>query len=841
MKNWLLLLLSFWLGTCAASGAVLTMVNLEQFYLTPGQPGVIEFRTEGLNPASSVKYVICDYLHETVEQGELSMEADGKIRLSVTLPAGYYELSFPGQNLTFGILSMAPVTGEPDRFFGLNTGFSWFPNGEQEGAKMRMLRRCGIAIVHEFLSWQKIGDDEEKDSWNRGQGLYYHLVRQRIAAAGLEVLEEFHDAPAASGADMAQRSTLRYPNDLLYVNTAWAHIFQLFAPYLGGLEVWNETDDKFGPVCGYVPMVKAIAYTGREVGSTVPVVGGIFSQMASDGFREGSGQNRMIDVVDAISYHNYSDPLTLEGTVKWYRDFLARYGRESLPVYITECGWPWTEESAKNIVMKAVEAKACGLAQMYPFFGQYYHEGALDFSMVRDNQTPYASLACYCKLAALLGHHEYVGDLRHDVPELLRARVFSDGRDYIAVIFSHHTGSAFPTPQLPILRAEGIDGREVALGPVTTVTDGMMYWFLDGEAVRENPVRYLNTESEAMQLYRRSRLPLPEKKITPIVLQPCLNSEQLICGQQRPSGYFVAQESETDLKFGVNIFNLSGEPETVNLFLTLPESVTATEAPVQSGVVVDGKSRQQVCWTLNLREFFASHPGGDILVTARDGEGNLLDYASVPLLAANQERKIYEVPFVSGLAEDELPTAEQWDKVPAIQLARNQQFDRDDFTVDARFLWDESGLYFRFVVHDIIHAQENDASGAWRQDSIQLAFDPLNSMRSDGTQYEFGISLYRGEPRWSYWIMGQKKKESVSPGTRLFITRDDRKRNTVYSSRFAWAEIPPFDVAATSELGFNFCVNNSNGDQVYENLEWTAGISSGGKDSSLFGLLRLKK
>lgn len=819
--------------------APITLRNLEQFYLEPDTDAAIEFNTE-LAPGDKVNYVITDYLRAEKTRAAADVAADRSIKLQVKLPAGYYELTFPGQNLSFGIYSMAPYQGKPDYFFGINAGFSWFPNGDVEAAKMRMFKRSGIAIVHEFLSWQKIEDDPKPDTWHQGQGLYYHLVRQRLAASGLKVLEEFHDAPTGSGSDMNQRSTKRFPSNMLYVNDSWSHILQLFGPYLGGLEVWNETDDKFGPVTGYVPMVKAIAYAKQATGSQVPIVGGIFSQVASNGFRESSGMNRMLEVVDAISYHTYADPSTIEGNVQWYRDFLTRYGRESLPLYITESGWPWTGESAKNIVMKAVEGKACGIAQMYPFFAQYYKEGAMDFSLVRENQTPYPVLACYGNMARLLSNFEYVGDLKVNSADVVRARVFSNGEEYIAVIFTRFTGTTFKTPAVPIVRGEGIDGRKIEVGPTTVATDGLLYWFLDGQKIKSNLSAYINTNTVAMKLYQRSKLPLSAAKISPVVLQSRLKDEELVCGKQRPSGYFVEPKAESQFSFGVAVTNLGGEELNMHLELALPEGVTASEPAKSNSLAVAGKSVQEVNWTLNLKPYLSNHQGFDLGVKAVDANGNVLDYISVPILSANLERKTYETPYfeVKGSA---LPTAAQWEKAPSVTMSRNNDAAQDDFGVNARFMWSEQGLYFRFVVNDIVHAQENDATGAWRQDSIQLAFDPNNSKRSDGTQYEYGISLYQNRPRWSYWIMGAKKKEAMANATVLKITRNESNRTTVYEGRMAWAEIDPFDITKTKELGFDFCVNNSNGDQMYENLEWTPGISTGGKDSSLFGLLKFKK
>ena len=655
-------------------------------------------------------------------------------------------------------------------------------------------------------------------------------------------MDEFHDAPNLSGADMNKRSTERFPKDMIYTSRVWKDYFTRFAPILGNIEVWNETDDKFGPACGYVPMLKAVAYAKKQANVATPITGGIFSQLATDGFREDHAKNRMVEVSDAISYHNYADPTVIEGTVKWYRDYLAKYGRESLPVYITECGWPWTSESAKNIVLKAVEAKACGIQQMYPFFGQYYQEGALDFSLLRNNRSPMPAMAGYCRMANLLSNFEYVGDLKFKDPQVLRSRVFSNGKEYVAVIFPGGTGAVINIPDVPIEHMEGIDGRLVSPGAdkKIMIADGIIYWFLKPEEINSNFARYIDANSATMKLFKRSKLPLAETKVTPVILQPRVKTEQLVCGQSRPGGYFVAAAAEKKFELSSDVFNLSDAEIDVAIKLEVPKEIAVT-ALNQTKLKLAPNSKSVIVWNLDLSKYFAAHRGFQAKITATDANGEVLDYISVPLLSAIQDRKVYEVARWNSKNKP-LPDNKDWNSVPAVVMSRNGDFSKDDFGVDARFLWNEKGIYFRFIVKDIVHAQENDTFGSWRQDSIQLAFDPANSMRNDGTQYEYGISM-RGQTapgRWHCWIKGQKKSDTMHANARLLIRRDNAHKQTIYTGLIPSEDIPPFVAAGGKQIGFDFCVNNSNGGQERETLEWTPGIETGSKDSSLFGLLKLQ-
>lgn len=815
----------------AAPAAQLVLDQPGRAYFAADVPYEFDPAVKDAAAGDKLAGTVFDYTGAAVKEVTGIVGQDGRCRFSLQLPQGYYTLKVPAVNDELGLVVYPDRAAKPDFYFAVDAGYSWFPWGAAEVSMMDALRRVKIVNVRERLSWREIADDKTVDQWaagSPGQGRRYLGVRERHGANGIKVLDCFQDAPASVGADNAARNSSRFPSDQLAAYRQWLDYFPRFAPYLGGLEVWNEPDDNYGPVTAYVPTVKTIAYVNQKTKSHVPIVGGSYSQLTPDVFREGAMRSRMCEVVDAISYHNYSDLHFIEGSIRGYRDLLREYGRESLPIYLTECGWPWSGESAKNIIGKAVEGKACGLTQFYPFFAQNYREGTLDFSMIRANRSPLPVMGAYAYLAARLADFEYVGDLNINIPEISKARVLSDGKEYIAVIYSDATGATFRLPNLPVTRLEGIDGREIAKTDMVCNRDGVMYWHLTPAKIGG----LLKTNTPAMKLLQRSKLPLAPAKVSPVVLAAAMDDRELSCGRAVRSGYRIKSDAEKNFTLTVDLFNLGDEAADLDLELEVPGKVTVKPDKKQSFTVPAGSKISSV-WQLDAAGYFIGNYGFEAVLTARDKQGMVKDYIAVPLLKTETARKVYEVRRCGAK-----PTAADWDRAAAVTMARNGNFETDDFGVCAKFLWNDQGLLFLIKVKDIIHVQENLPQEAWRQDSVSFAFDAANSMRNDGTQYEYGISSRSGSPRWYCYTKGLKKTDVMSKESRFVFTRSEAAKMSTYTGMIAWDDITPFKGAPDASVGFDFCVTNGNGAAERESLEWTPGIESGSKDSSLFGLLK---
>ena len=128
------LFLSFFLtlATVQLHAASLILPRPGEVYFDPDKVSSITFKPQEIAVGTVLNYTIRDYLKKEVKSGSMKVEHADAVKLDVTLPAGYYELTFPETNQTFGLLAMKAYSGAPDYFFGLNVGFSWFPHGEFE-------------------------------------------------------------------------------------------------------------------------------------------------------------------------------------------------------------------------------------------------------------------------------------------------------------------------------------------------------------------------------------------------------------------------------------------------------------------------------------------------------------------------------------------------------------------------------------------------------------------------------------------------------------------------------------------------------------------------------------
>ncbi|MBN2641107.1 MAG: hypothetical protein JXR78_05615 [Victivallales bacterium] len=838
--------------THCMNAASLELPSPGDAYISPDTETVLKFDAKGSSKGSSVQYLIRNYEGKEIAATKFLLSDDGKLGIKVKLPAGYYEIAFPQFKQTFGVMSVPVFKDKPDLFFGVDAAYSWFPRGAAEKSLMEALKRNGVAIVRERLSWKEIGEDSNPSTWISGQGNRYLSVRKREAENGLKVLDVFHDAPVSTGADMEQRNPSRYPQELIVLNSEWLVLFKHLSPCISGMEAWNEPDDRSGPSSDYAPLVKALAWARHEAGVDTPIVGGVFSELTSALFRDVTGKNRMLDVVDAVSYHTYSDPMAVERTIAGYRSFLRKYKQASMPIYITESGWPWKSSnsrpdkqggcnSARNICMKAVEAKACGVAQYYPFIVQYFKQDESNFSMMDQNNTPLRSLACYIQAIKALSNMDYIGDLKCSDAKIKRARVFSNGATTVAVLYTQSIKSN-DSVKLPVKAdfIQGIDGRVLAADSNGSIPipDDMTYVFFNA---KEN-WKYVQKNTKAMKLWTISRQKLAPRKITPIVIQPMLRTDQLECRKKRSSGYFVKNTALKKFWIPIKINNLSDKPQNATIKIVLPADVKLVDGQSKDTVTFPAKSVSDMEWQIDLSKCLSKRT--DCLVSveiSRDGE--LLDFISLPLYNASMatnsyyaKRAVAPVIFTGSLDKN------GWKEANSITLVSKDVDESNPaaMVVKAYFLWDESGLNFRFEVRDQIHIQNESPDLCWRQDSIQIAIDPMYSRQSDGSQYEYGMSLKDSKSRWFTWVNG-KKKSAMSPSSRLEIKRHNDEKITVYEGNLSWLDIYPFKAATGKHIGLTFCVNNCDGGQDRTWLEWTEGIASGGKDPGLFAKVILSE
>ncbi|MFH1267378.1 MAG: hypothetical protein ABIK89_16765 [Planctomycetota bacterium] len=628
MLRCILLVLAVVISPCALHAATLRPAGAERFFVTPGEPAVLRWEVESGTLDGPIQAVVHDYQDRPVATLPAKVTAEGLVELTVELAPGFYEVELPAAEQRFGVMAIAAHEGAKDPFFSIDAAMSWLVHGDEvRESLVKVLERSGVAMSRERLNWAEISP--AKGTWDWESPRHYETLRRSYADRGVDVLEMFHGTTRWAG------HVEKYPDDLVGTAQAWREIGLRWRSTWDAMEVWNEPDIFFGgnlPADQYVPLVKTFAYVFARERIDVPLVGGVFADYNRK-YLDNAARNGLLDSIDVASFHTYGRAPGMETLIENYRSWLAAHGHEAMPLWLTECGRPWKRgpdrppadqdaESALDITMKAVESRACGIARYFAFVYPFYEERDNNFGMMGRRATPLRSMAAYARLASLLAHKRYLGDLNSDDAALQRARVFGDDREAVAVLY---TGRADPEAKLkldlPVQRIEGIDGRalEAAEDGSVPVPDGLVYVWLDpaklGGRLQADTaaMRMSSIEPETAQ---RRQAP------SPIVLRYQFDTATVAAMSE---GYRVKAQPPGKMPLTVRVFNLSTEPRDLRLALRLrikdPDSTSFAILPDRRPVSAPAEGFVDVGWEVDLEEAFAAsgHVGVEVLATDEAG------------------------------------------------------------------------------------------------------------------------------------------------------------------------------------------------------------------------------
>lgn len=595
------------LGFAVGCMAEIRPADCERFFIAPDTQAVLKWRSDSPLTEAKPKYVITDYWGNEAAAGEATTDGQGVVEVTVKLPQGFYEVALPALNHRSGVVVLQEHAGPVDPFFCIDSALSWLEKRDDvRDGLARVLKRTGVGQSRERLRWGAVNTG--KDRWDWEGGCNFEMLRRTFARHGVKVLEMFHDSPKWLG----RTDDNPYPTDLLQAARSLGELGRRWANTWGGFEIWNEPDVQFGaylPADQYVPIAKAAAWGHRECKPAVPLVGGVFTDIAPDEYRRACAENGLLDQVDVISFHTYAQAMTVQDMVARYRTWLKAYGKEAMPLWITESGRPWpkgaprpaTKEdavSALDIVMKAVESKACGVASYFPFVYVYYEENQHNFGMMGREVSPLRSMAAYAQMVAALSGKAYVGDLNVSDPAVKRARAFGGTGGTVVVLFTGQVDKdASVKLSVPARRIEGIDGRVLRAGNEGSVLipDGLAYVWLDGTA----PADAVLKNTPAAGLYAVSRQPPPSRPAPSSVIlrhrfEPSIAS--FTC-----KGYNVTNEIAERFPLRVVVHNLADQLEKIDL----TPSVIGTAAPVAvAGKTVEVAAQDSVeaAWEVDVRQ-----------------------------------------------------------------------------------------------------------------------------------------------------------------------------------------------------------------------------------------------
>lgn len=579
----------------AAAAAAVDTPDPARFAVPAGVEAELPLRAA---PGSSAAWTLRDSTGRAEAAGTIAFDAAGAAVLRLVPAAGWHELAFAdGSRLGLAAQDPALGDGRADPFFAVDAAMAWLVKEDHRRAALaRLAQRLGLAMGRERLSWNGL-----QPAADRFDGVNPHRndrLRSQWVAAGLPLLEVFHDAPVWMG-----RASGKYPQDLAAAATAWRALGARW-PTTAAVEVWNEPDlahfSGGGAADHLVALHRAVAWGLRQGAPEVQVGGAVLTGGESRVFRRRLWGNGLSRISDFLSFHHYGNPLALEGYIALLRSELAAAGDPAVPLWITESGKPWPlgpdrpalgpdTLSALTILVRAAEARACGIARHFAFVLPFYPENNNNFGLTGRDGTPLLALAAYGHLARRLGGLAYLGDL--EVPGARRARLFAAGQRAVVVAW---LGDPAPerrwTPGFPLLAAYGIDGRRLvpAADGSLAAGDGAVVCELApavalAQARRDTVAAHLTAiarQADARALPALSPL-VPQLVAVPEQVQPLAQGWHLA---ERPDG----------VPLTVRVWNLGESPRRVRLHLAAPAEATVADAADRALTVPPGASAEAV-------------------------------------------------------------------------------------------------------------------------------------------------------------------------------------------------------------------------------------------------------
>jgi hypothetical protein len=168
--------------------------------------------------------------------------------------------------------------------------------------------------------------------------------------------------------------------------------------------------------------------------------------------------------------------------------------------------------------------------------------------------------------------------------------------------------------------------------------------------------------------------------------------------------------------------------------------------------------------------------------------------------------------------------------------------DAPRFGADAAFMWDEKNLYFMAVVEDKTFVQNYSGIEVWRQDSIQIAFDPLDDGAGSRTvggmqfamktveegyspdDYEYALALTKDGPVITRIVAPMGMSTGYQKIGKVAIRHLDGL--TYYEAALPWELIAPYKPGSGKCFRTEITINNFEGNDRYT-LAWVRAIRAG--------------
>ena len=697
---------------------------------------------------------------------------------------------------------------------------------------LKALRRNGIGWNRDRFSWGDVHPERDKIDFN-GRNGRYELLRKIAGEEGVKILDTFHDTPQWNkqllsakdnflygvGGNEYQYGSNIYPRDLCAGAASWSAICRHW-PQIAALEVWNEPETNFGnsfPPEFFIAFTKAVSSRFSLDGIQTPVVGGVLANP-----RAGTDYYRMLieggllNDCDILSFHSYETVEYHENQIVFMRNIERKCApdRAGIPYWISESGKPWPRGtaralidddrySASEIVGKAIEFRALGVAKYFPFCYFWGEETINNFGMLDNHGAPMRSMAAYGNCALQLAHKDYIGDLL--IPGTVRSRVFSDGKESIACLYVPlKMPRRLQLPKgLKVEKITGLDGRNLAMNDrEIPLDDGIVYLHFKGEPQK----KFLNRNTKAMKCYALAQsYHSTPRSARPVIIQPDYNLTETAYERM---GILLAPGRAFEVKLYWN--NLSDHQRKVVPQIRLCRGMTSPDFSTKT-LMIPANSRVEMRFTLIGDHPLAVDKWSSVVVSDKLGGATpmQMQFTLLPKATAKSGDKVLISDWFSWQGNAK----------------------RADIQADFTATYSVNTLNLHIEVRDKSHSCDFSAERAWHGDSVQVAL-------WGGSRYssEFciaasreGVKVHRHRPISKY---------GIAKNVKFHFLRQNGK--SVYDLEFPASEFDVKELHAGQELGLSVVVNSSSGNGRNGYLQWGEGITADRKNPNLFNRLVLR-
>ena len=594
MKIWFTVLL-FMVFRATLSGEDPKIITLEphKFYCVPDTDHVLTFKAY-YTPIShdELHYSIHDLYGNEILKDTAITENDIDITTTINLPRGYYRIYFPALNTYFGLTVLPFRVREPDRFFAVHASLTKndeltlldFSDGFlRQESLVKTLKNTGIGLVRERIrpavfapSPGEFVYDGNSHRYEEARMLY---DQYDIDVMGFFAITNWWMRRPNDRVNPTERHN-RYPVNMHAITDVWDSIAKRWDGVLKNIEIWNEP--RSGTQDRLAPLYHSIAYSFKDQ-EYPKILGSGYTAGTMEKYVPDMGNMRALDVIDKISFHQYTDPEITSPMVRTMRTNLDKFGIIDMPVINSESGaqyvggiWPEYEQNVTGggiSAGRAVENRAFGQRHFFEFVYSPVIRNDYDKqnSQICVSGTALLDFASYLHAVLLLSHREYIGDLDISSQALMQNRVFA-GADTAVVTLYRNYEENISLPVQPLI-LYGQDGRVLDLvdGKIP-LSDPMVYAIYK----RSDVESFLKTDTEAMKYYTISQnVYQPARSPYPVSVLHIPDYEEL---EFSNTAYLMNDIINQSASFSYRAYNLSDSEQTIEMELSLPAWLKTAES-----------------------------------------------------------------------------------------------------------------------------------------------------------------------------------------------------------------------------------------------------------------------